>query len=63
MLNPDMRESAAMNELRSGQDRSDIRFAFVEAVLALAPAVNRLAEAHESLTEAAGDLAAPLQPG
>ncbi len=54
-----MHESAAMNELGVGQNRGDVQFALVEAVLALAPAVNRLAEAHESLTEAVGDLTPP----
>lgn len=58
----DMHESAAMNELGAGQDRDDIQFTLVEAVLALAPAVNHLAEAHESLAEAVGDLAPP-RPG
>ncbi len=57
-----MHESAAMNELGEGQDRDDIQFALVEVVLALAPAVNRLAQAHESLAEAVGDLAPP-RPG
>jgi hypothetical protein len=56
VLSPDMHESAAMNELGVGQDRGDIQFALVEAVLALASAVNRLAEAHESIAEAVGDL-------
>lgn len=59
VLSPDMHESAAMNELGAEQDRGDIQFALVEAVLAVASAVNRLAEAHESLAEAVGDLTPP----
>ena len=57
MLNPDDHESAAMNEL--AQTDGDLQGALVEAVLALASAVNRLAQAHESLAYTVGGLTPP----
>jgi hypothetical protein len=60
VLTPEDHESAAMNEL--AQTGGDLQGALVEAVLALASAVNRLAQAHESLPYAVGDLTPP-RPG
>ena len=57
MNNADIHENAAMEELahRDG----DTQGALVEAVLALACAVDKLATAHESLVHAVADLASP----
>lgn len=57
MISADDHENAAMHEVAQGG--GDMQFALVEAVLALASAVNRLATAHESMAEAVADLTPP----
>jgi hypothetical protein len=56
MISPEDHENAAMNELAHG---GDMQAALIEAVLALASAVNRLAAAHDSLAETAVDFTPP----
>jgi hypothetical protein len=55
MISADDHENMALTEVQ----RDEHQAALISAVLALASAVNRLAEAHESVAIAIGDLTPP----
>lgn len=55
MISADDHENMALSDMQ----RDDNQAALVSAVLALASAVNRLADAHESVAIAIGDLTPP----